>query len=116
MPKELASRVELLMVHAVGCTTSFVQEAGLAALAMDDSYIRAIRAEYRRRRDFLVRALNSIDGVECRTPEGAFYVFAEVSAFGMTSREVASLVLEEGFVAILPGTSPPSLDDGSAKL
>jgi aspartate aminotransferase len=104
VPAALALRLELLLVHAVGCTASFVQEAGLVALESGYEDVAAMREEYRRRRDLVVSGLNMIHGVYCRCPEGAFYAFADVSAFGRTSKEIADLILNDGFCAVLPGT------------
>lgn len=104
MPAHLASRVELLMVHSVGCTASFVQEAGIAALngPLDD--IDNMREEYRRRRDLVVSGLSSMSGVSCEIPDGAFYAWADVSSFGLSSKKIAEMLLNVGFVAVLPGT------------
>ena len=62
-------------------------------------------SEYQRRRDALVAGLNSIAGVECQLPSGAFYVFPNVRAFGRPSIQLADLLLEEAGVALLPGTA-----------
>ena len=62
-------------------------------------------AEYQRRRDVLVAGLNAIPGVTCRTPQGAFYAFPNVTAFGHTSDWMANYLLEEAGVAVLPGTA-----------
>jgi aspartate aminotransferase len=104
MPADLARRVELLMVHSVGCTAAFSQAAAIAALDGPVSDITAMRDEYRVRRDLVVRELNAIDGVKCRAPDGAFYAWADVSSFGLSSRDIAQRLLQDGFVAVLPGT------------
>ncbi len=105
MPEALAERVELLLNHAVGCTADFTQWAGLEALTGPQEAAEAMVAEYRRRRDVLVAGLNAIPGVRCRTPQGAFYVFPNVSAFGKPSAWLADYLLEEAGVALLPGTA-----------
>lgn len=102
MPKELAERVELLIVHSVGCTATFAQEAGVAALTGPDG-VTELREVYRRRRDIVVNGLNAIEGVRCEKPEGAFYAFADVREYGKSS-DVAKFLLEESFVATLAGT------------
>lgn len=104
MPAALAERVELLLVHSVGCTATFTQAAGVAALMGRDDGVRKMREEYRRRRDIVVEGLNEIDGVECETPEGAFYAFANVKQLGKSAKEIAEILLREGLVAVLPGT------------
>jgi aspartate aminotransferase len=105
MPAPLAGRVELLLTHSVGCTASFTQLAGLEALRGPQEAVDQVVAEYRRRREALVSGLNAIPGVRCRMPQGAFYVFPNVSAFGKTSNWLAEYLLEQAGVALLPGTS-----------
>jgi aspartate/methionine/tyrosine aminotransferase len=105
MPEALAERVELLITHSVGCTASFTQVAGLEAIKGPQQRVEQVVAEYRRRRDVLVAGLNAIPGVRCRTPQGAFYAFPNVSAFGRSSDWLAEYLLEQAGVALLPGTS-----------
>jgi len=116
MPSALARRVELLVVHSVGCTATFTQEAGLAALVGPQEGVDAMVEEYRRRRDFVVGALNDIPGVSCPVPEGAFYAFPDVSSFGLSSKEVADRLLSEGGVAVLPGTDFGANGEGKIRL
>jgi aspartate/methionine/tyrosine aminotransferase len=61
-------------------------------------------AEYQRRRDYIVAGLNAIPGVSCQVPQGAFYVFPNVKSFGLSSREIASRLIDEAGVAVLAGT------------
>ena len=105
MPAALAERVELLITHSVGCTAGFTQVAGLEALHGPQEPVEAVVAEYRRRRDRLVAGLNAIPGMHCRLPQGAFYVFPNIKAFGKKSDWLADYLLEEAGVAVLPGTS-----------
>lgn len=103
MPEPLAERVALLLTHSIGCTATFTQHAGLEALTGPQEQVETVVAEYRRRRDALVAGLNNIPGVRCRTPQGAFYAFPNVTAFGRTSDWLANYLLQEGGVAVLPG-------------
>jgi aspartate/methionine/tyrosine aminotransferase len=116
MPEALAERVELLITHSVGCTASFTQVAGIEAVRGPQEQVEEVVAEYRRRRDVLVDGLNSIPGVRCRRPQGAFYVFPNVSAFGRPSNWLAEYVLEEAGVALLPGTSFGGYGEGYLRL
>lgn len=116
MPAPLAERVELLMTHSVGCTASFTQVAGLEALNGPQDRAEAVVGEYHRRRDALVEGLNAIPGVRCRKPQGAFYTFPNVSAFGRSSSWLAEYLLEEAGVALLPGTSFGKYGEGYLRL
>jgi len=105
MPETLAERVALLLTHSIGCTATFTQYAGLEALTGPQDQVDTVVAEYQRRRDVLVDGLNAIPGVQCRVPQGAFYAFPNVTTFGQTSDWMASYLLEEAGVAVLPGTA-----------
>jgi aspartate/methionine/tyrosine aminotransferase len=116
MPEALAERVELLLTHSVGSTASFTQVAGLEALHGDQAQVGAVVAEYRRRRDALVAGLNLIPGIHCRVPQGAFYVFPNISALGKSSEWLAGYLLEQAGVAVLPGTSFGKQGEGYLRL
>jgi aspartate aminotransferase len=105
MPEPLAERVELLLTHSIGCTASFTQYAGIEAVTGPQDQVTAVVAEYQRRRDVLVTGLNAMPGVRCRLPQGAFYAFPNVSAFGRTSEWLADYLLTEAGVAALPGNA-----------
>ena len=116
MPAELAERVELLITHSVGCTAHFTQLAGIEALHGDQQQVELVVAEYRRRRDALVAGLNQIPGMRCLLPQGAFYVFPNITAYGRTSDWLADYLLEEASVAVLPGTSFGRYGEGYLRL
>jgi aspartate/methionine/tyrosine aminotransferase len=105
MPEPLAEKVELLLTHAIGCTATFTQYAGIEALEGPQDQVDTVVATYQHRRDLLVEGLNSIPGVSCRIPQGAFYAFPNVSSFGRESEWLANYLLEEAEVAVLPGTA-----------
>ena len=116
MPAALAERVELLLTHAIGCTATFTQYAGLEAVLGPQDHVDAMVAEYKRRRDVFVAGLNAIPGVKCRSPQGAFYAFPNVTAFGRTSQWLADYLLEEAGVAVLPGTDFGAGGEGYLRL
>ncbi len=105
MPEALARRVELLLTHSVGCTAQFTQYAGLEAIQGPQDQVDEVVASYQQRRDIIVEGLNAISGVCCQKPEGAFYVFPNITAFGLSSNELSRILLEEAGVAVLPGTA-----------
>ena len=82
MPTWLATAVVQLMVNSNSCTASFTQRAGIAALEGPQDCVTAMVAEFRKRRDAIVKGLNTIPGFRCSVPAGAFYVFPNVSGTG----------------------------------
>lgn len=116
MPPHLAAKVELLLTHSVGCTASFTQIAGIAALRGPQEPVEQMRDIFRQRRDIIVNGLNRIPGVTCRLPQGAFYVFPNITAFGKSSAEIADLLLNEASVCLLPGTSFGEMGEGYLRL
>ncbi len=105
MPLELVEPISRLCTNSVSCTASFTQRAVLEAMdgPQDEPY--RIVAEFKKRRDIIVEGLNSIPGIRCPMPKGAFYAFPSVEGTGMTSREFADGMLEDEGVACLAGES-----------
>jgi aspartate/methionine/tyrosine aminotransferase len=116
MPELMAGRVELLLTHSVGCTATFTQLAGIEALTGSQEAVAAMAAEYQRRRDRMVVGLNALPGVSCRKPQGAFYVFPNITSTGLSSRDLASKLLDEAGVAVLPGTDFGQYGEGYLRL
>jgi aspartate/methionine/tyrosine aminotransferase len=105
----LAEQLTVLMTNANSCTASFTQIAGEEALLGDQSGAEEMIARFKMRRSIIVDGLNSIPGVSCTMPAGAFYAFPNVKEYtqkqGRTSRELQHLLLHEYGVACLAGTS-----------
>jgi aspartate aminotransferase len=116
MPKELANVVQLLLTHSVGCTSQFIQYAGIEALTGPQDEANAVVVEYQKRRDVIVDSLNSLPGVTCQRPQGAFYVFPNIKSFGKTSNDIADLILNKAGVAVLPGSSFGTHGEGYLRL
>ena len=104
MPVALAEKVGLILNNAVSCTASFTQIAGIEALTGPQDSVEAMVAEFRRRRDAFIGALNAIDGLSCLLPHGAFYAFCNVKELGVGSARLERYWLEEAGVAALSGT------------
>ena len=112
MPKWMADAVNMLMVNSNSCTASFTQRAGLAAITgPQDDAVKMVR-EFQTRRDLFVRELNTIPGVRCPVPEGAFYAFPNIAGTGWKSKALADALLEKGGVACLSGTSFGTYGEG----
>jgi aspartate/methionine/tyrosine aminotransferase len=116
MPPPLVERLDVLLVHSVGCTAHFTQYAGIQALTGSQEHVDQTVATYRKRRDTLVGGLNELRGVTCTTPEGAFYVFPNIKKTGVPSRELAGRILEEAGIAVLSGTDFGDYGEGYLRL
>jgi aspartate aminotransferase len=115
-PRELAPAIARLMTNSNSCTAAFTQIAGVTALTGSQAPSEKMVAEFRRRRDVVVAGLNEIPGINCRQPHGAFYVFPNITGTGMSSREIADLLLYEAGVATLAGTSFGGFGEGYIRL
>jgi aspartate/methionine/tyrosine aminotransferase len=117
-PLPLAQRMETLMINSSSCAAAFTQMAAIEALSSPESdrAVEAMVAEFKRRRDVVVDRLNSIPGVSCHKPLGAFYVFPNITGTGQNERELADRMLYEGGVAVLPGTSFGDMGKGYIRL
>jgi aspartate aminotransferase len=97
--------------HATSNACSISQAAAIEALTGDQASVDIMLAEYRRRRDFLIRALNAIDGVSCIEPEGAFYAFPNISGVLTrnpkiaTSAAFAQYLIETAYLVLTPGSA-----------
>lgn len=105
MPEELAEHVTRLITNSVSCTATFTQIAGIEALRGPQDASRRMLEAFRERRDAIVDGLNKIPGFRCHRPQGAFYVFPNVKAFGKKSSEIADILLQRYHIAALSGTS-----------
>jgi len=103
MPKWLVDAVSKLMVNSNSCTASFTQRAGLAAITGPQDCVTQMVAEFRRRRDAICAALNTVPGFHSPVPGGAFYVFANIKGTGMDSKALADYLLYEAGVSCLDG-------------
>ena len=114
-PEELCEKVSLLLQTIVSCTNSFVQKAGIAALAQEPEELKKMMGELEERRKAIVDGLNSIPGISCVTPKGAFYVFPNITKTKMDSQQFADLMLKHG-VALLPGTNFGNYGEGFVRM
>ncbi|TDK25661.1 pyridoxal phosphate-dependent aminotransferase [Arthrobacter crusticola] len=111
-PTDLVKAATNLQSHATSNVANVSQMAALAAVSGPLTAVEEMKTAFDRRRRAMVAGLNAIDGVECPTPHGAFYAYADVrgllgrSLAGTTPRtsaELATLILEQVEVAVVPG-------------
>jgi aspartate/methionine/tyrosine aminotransferase len=106
VPPDTFAAIDLFINNSVSCTATFVQRAALEAFTPEtDRATAQMVAEFRKRRDVFADGLNSIPGIHCLKPNGAFYLFPNISGVGLSSDEFANRLLNEAGVAALPGTA-----------
>jgi aspartate aminotransferase len=106
---QIISAMGKIQGHSTSNPNTIAQHAALRALAGVDDDVQRMYAAYRERRAWLVPALNALPGFRCADPDGAFYVFPDVSAHfgkaGITnSQTFADFLLDEARVAVVPGS------------
>ncbi len=115
-PREFIQAMVRVHHYINTCASSFVQEAGITALEKAEPDVQEMVKEYARRRDYMVQALNDIPGVHCKTPGGAFYVFANIQSFGLSSNEMADYLLEQAGIATVAGSAFGTQGEGYIRL
>ncbi len=116
MRKDFAQKVTQLMINSNSCTSAFTQMAGVEALKGPQNEAEKMVTEFKKRREVIVSGLNSIKGISCKKPHGAFYVFPNIKKTGKTSRELADLLLNKAGVAALSGTAFGKFGEGYLRL
>lgn len=114
-PKPLASQMLKLHQFAIMCAPTASQFASIEAMKNGDDDIARMRAEYNRRRIFILEGLRKI-GIECFEPEGAFYIYPNIGKFGLSSEEFCERLLYEYKCAIVPGTAFGENGEGFARI
>ena len=104
-PEQFIELVTRMAINSYSCVSAANQVAAIAALEGPHDFLEDMMKQFTRRRKLIVDGLNSIPGITCNNPGGAFYVFPNVSETGMTGEKFAEKCLYEAGVAIVPGTS-----------
>jgi len=115
-PSHVIEKMKLLLETTSSCVPPFIQKAGIEAIEGEQTSQKNMYAEYEKRRDLIVNTINSISGLSCITPGGAFYVFVNIKKTGMTSEAFCEYMLEDAGVAMLPGTSFGQFGEGFIRI
>ena len=105
MPIPLVEPISRLMTNSVSCTASFTQIAAIEALTGSQEEANKMVLEFKNRRNTIVNGLNQINGISCKIPKGAFYVFPNIKGTGLSSKTFADDLLQKAGVASLNGES-----------
>jgi aspartate/methionine/tyrosine aminotransferase len=102
---ELAEQINKVHSNVVLCANTIAQYAALTALLYAQDCVKSMVEEYEKRRDMAVKKLNEVDNVHCSLPEGAFYLFPEISRIERDSKTFVFKLLKEKKVAVIPGVA-----------
>ncbi len=105
VPPPLIKAYGTLIINTISGATAFAQAGAVEALRGPQGDVDAMVAEFRARRDLVVDGLDKIPGVRCLRPQGAFYVFPEISGTGFSGAELADRLLHDAGVCVLAGTA-----------
>lgn len=102
-PEAVAKAVDSIQSHSTSNPTSFAQKGAVAALKESQDCVAEMLKVFFERRNLMYQGLNSIEGIRCVKPMGAFYMLPDISAFGMTSTQFCETLLEQALVGAVPG-------------
>jgi aspartate aminotransferase len=102
-PEAIAKKIAAIQSHSTSNPTSFAQKGGVAALVEPMTHLAGWLEAFTERRAYACDKLSSIPGMSCYRSLGAFYLFPNISKFGLSSSEFCSRLLEEESVAAVPG-------------
>jgi aspartate/methionine/tyrosine aminotransferase len=106
--KEMAQALEKLACNDTSCPSTIAQYAALEAITGPQESVKTMLAEYKKRRDLIVRLVNGISGMKCRPPKGAFYLMVNVRGLldkiGISAEELCDRLTKEANVLVLPGS------------
>jgi aspartate aminotransferase len=102
-PEPIAKAIDAIQSHSTSNPTSFAQKGGVAALNGPQDHLPKWLAEFDKRRTYAWQKLNSIPGITCVNAKGAFYLFPNISKFGLKSSDFCAKLLEQEKVAAVPG-------------
>ncbi len=111
-PQDVISAMSNVQSHSTSNPTSISQKAAVAGLTGPQEPLEAMRLEFKKRRDYMVKRLNEMPGFKCLTPPGAFYVYPDVTGlFGKklagkvisSDVDLADILLDDGRIAVVPG-------------
>src|SRR5205085_4756314 len=102
-PEPIAKAIDAIQSHSTSNPTSFAQKGAVAALTGPQDHLKGWLAEYAKRRGYAHKRLSAIPRMNCVNAKGAFYLFPNISKFGIKSSEFCARLLEEQKVAAVPG-------------
>ncbi|MBF2016051.1 MAG: pyridoxal phosphate-dependent aminotransferase [Rivularia sp. T60_A2020_040] len=104
-PVELIKAATTVQGHSTSNVCTFAQYGAIAALEGSQECVEEMRQAFAKRRQVMLERINAIPGLNCSQPDGAFYLFPDISKTGLKSLEFCNALLEEHQVAVIPGVA-----------
>lgn len=104
-PNDVANAISKLQDHSTSNPNSIAQKAAVAAMSAPEDFTQKLCLEFSQRRDYLAERLNGIKSLSFSLPQGAFYMFCNISKTGIDSLTFAKRLLDEEYVSLIPGSS-----------
>lgn len=104
-PLDLIKATITIQSHSTSNVCTFAQYGAIAALEGSQDCVEEMRQAFAKRREVMYERLNSIPGLQCPKPDGAFYLFPDISTTGLKSLEFCNKLLEKEQVAVIPGVA-----------
>lgn len=115
-PKDLIKYITKVHQGFSTCATSFAQAGAVEAYKHGDDFIGLMLEEFEERKELIYEKLSKIEGIKVLKPKGAFYIFPNISSFGMSDVDFCKYILDEAKVAIVPGSSFGKYGEGFVRI
>ncbi len=102
-PQDIVDAISKLQDHTTSCPSSISQKAAVAALSDSGDFVKKLTLEFQQRRDYCLKRLSGMQRIGFVKPEGAFYIFCDISKTRLKSLSFANRLLDEALVAVIPG-------------
>jgi len=111
-PKPVIDKLSIFLQDSITNVAAFIQKAAYAAISGPQDWTVQKTELLKQKRDRMVAGLNTVPGITCDSPDGAFYAFADITGTGMTSQEYTDQLVEHAGVAVVAGTAFGSQGEG----
>ncbi len=115
-PKEVTDKLSIFLQDSITNVAAFIQKAAYTAISGPQDWVEDKLQILQDKRDRMVAGLNTIPGIQCDTPSGAFYAFPNISGTGLTSQEFTDRLVEGAGVAVVAGTAFGSQGEGYVRM
>jgi aspartate/methionine/tyrosine aminotransferase len=115
-PRPVIEKLSIFLQDTITNVAAFIQRAAYAAMTGPHEWVEEKRKLLQKKRDMMVAGLNSIPGIECDTPSGAFYAFPDITGTGLTSQEFTTSLIEDSGVAVVAGTAFGTQGEGYVRV